>query len=500
MWIGIAMFLFLLQELPLFKARWVEDESWYAIPAYTLLHEGRLRNPTSADSGYSAMALKPPAMALTLYAAFRSFGEGLVQARFPSLLAGLLLIPVVYLLGTALVGRAAGAAAALVVSTDNFLFVAGRTARPEIYVALFGTIAFLLWAWSRRVPGFWLPLLAGLSAGVAINYHVNGIAIAVSITLLILIDCRYRFWRESRFLAFCFGAGITLIPFAVWIQSSPSNYAAFKHEYGRGSSMTIEQKIEEERWRYADFVGASSQRIPLPFHIPYRLHIAVVIVASVILLYCRNRAFAFTGLVALAPSLLWFLYLVNKTPRYFAVVAPCLAILIGAAAFATWQAKRFRRFAGAVVLIVVITQLIGNAMLIRKSADADYSSVATQLQRLIPRGSSAYGAITFWFALRDRTFYSYNRIPLKDAVATLHPSYMILKDRVMMVGEGNGVDTWAALRKDVQGFVEHHGSLIGRVSSRFYGDLEVFAVHYENLSGSRDASQQVVPNGPGLSR
>ena len=47
MWIGIAMFLFLLQELPLFKARWVEDESWYTIPAYTLLQEGHLRNPTS---------------------------------------------------------------------------------------------------------------------------------------------------------------------------------------------------------------------------------------------------------------------------------------------------------------------------------------------------------------------------------------------------------------------------------------------------------------------
>ena len=88
-WLGIAVLLFLLQELPLFKARWVEDESWYSVTGYTFLKEGRLRNPTFAGTSDSRVDMKPPAMPLTLASAFRVFGVGVVPARLLSLIAAL---------------------------------------------------------------------------------------------------------------------------------------------------------------------------------------------------------------------------------------------------------------------------------------------------------------------------------------------------------------------------------------------------------------------------
>ena len=64
-WVLLAIGLALFQVTVFPSARWVEDESWYSIPAHTYLVEGTLRNPTFAHTDLESKAdVRPPAMPL----------------------------------------------------------------------------------------------------------------------------------------------------------------------------------------------------------------------------------------------------------------------------------------------------------------------------------------------------------------------------------------------------------------------------------------------------
>ena len=121
--IPIVMLLFLAQVLPLFTYRWVEDESWYSSTAYTLFHEGKIRNGVFPELDIESKAdTRPIAMPATLALAFATFGVGPGQARLPELLAMLATIPVVFWLGMLLGSPQAGVLAALLTSVDNMVF------------------------------------------------------------------------------------------------------------------------------------------------------------------------------------------------------------------------------------------------------------------------------------------------------------------------------------------------------------------------------------------
>jgi hypothetical protein len=81
-------------------------------------------------------------------------------------------------------------------------------------------------------------------------------------------------------------------------------------------------------------------------------------------------------------------------------------------------------------------------------------------------------------ALNDRTYYAYDRTPLAYALEKLHPTYLILNDRVMMHGSGHQFNFFAPQRDLAAEFVRTHGRLAGKVSNSFYGDLEVYQVSY----------------------
>lgn len=478
-WLIVACLLFMLEEAPIVQHRWVADESWYSIPGYTFLQQGMLRNPTFPGTDHEFhVDMRPPAMPLTLASSFAVFHTGVIQARLPSLIAGLVLVVLVYLLGTQLAGPAAGGVAAILVATDNFVFLSARTVRPEIFVALFSVAATLLYLRSRKTGSLIASILAGMSLGLAFDFHVTAIPAICSMALLLLFDSKYAIWKERRALGMLFGVLLLLAPFVVRTHLSPAHYAAYKEMYGRGERASTVEKLRGERIRYSDFIGLSSQRFNLPFRFPLRAHIAVAIVAALLVLYRYQRNNAYLMLLFIAPNLLFWLYLVNKSSRYFAVTAPWFALALACAAVALPKRRLWTWGAVATCTVVALSQVAGNAAFLYRARDASYGQVATSLRRLIGPQESAYGAITFWMALHDRTYYSYDRMPLDYAISCRHPSYLILGDRVMMHGSGYGIDDFADLRQHVQTFVQANGTIIGTVPDPFYGSLEVYKIRY----------------------
>ena len=58
-------------------------------------------------------------------------------------------------------------------------------------------------------------------------------------------------------------------------------------------------------------------------------------------------------------------------------------------------------------------------------------------------------------------------------------SGIVVGDRVMMQGSGQGKDEFGEIREQVLAFVAGHGTLAAAIPDPFYGDLQVYRVSYE---------------------
>ncbi len=475
--VAILCLLFALQVLPLFSYRWVEDESWYSSTAYTLYREGNIRNGIFCELDIESKAdTRPLAMPVTLAATFQTLGVGPTQARIPEFLACLLTVPIAFWLGRLLVSPTAGLLAALLVSVDNVIFLAARTVRPEAFVTFFGALSVLLYFLSRERDSVPLAALSGVSLGLSFNYHVVGFGVALSLGLLLLYEFRFRVLLSKRAWALVLASIATLIPFAVWLFHDPIRLEAFRLLYGRGSKIPFFTLLHGEGIRYADYLGIGNQRLSfLPFPLPFRLHIVLLMLASLAVLAWKRRKLFWPILLLIVPSMLTWPQTANPTVRYLAIVAPYLALAVGVA----WMELRKTRWRPAFaiwVAVVVLSEIAGNFLVLRQARTANYASVTRSLRAIIPADAHVYAAITFFLALHDRPFYSWHRTPLDFAIHNLGVNYMILNDRVLLHGSGYGEDDWSRIRETANAFVRTGADLVGKVPDPFYGDLEIYRV------------------------
>jgi len=387
-------------------------------------------------------------------------------------------------------GRMAAVVAALIASTDTFLFVSSRSVRPEALSALLALLAVFLYMKSRQRNSALLAFAAGISLGLALNFHITVAGIVISLVLLTVIEHRHRAWKRPEMWAMAAGITITILPFLVWVLTDSTRVAAAHAMYlARGSSETMLQKIAEEKLRYRDLLGFGNLKFHLPLPLPFRIHIVMAFLAALFLLLRQRIQLAMLILVLLLPTLLWWIYLVNKTSRYFALAAPFFALTIGMAATIFSRSSVRRRAAVGICLLIIFTQFIGNFIFLKQARTADYLEVASGLRQLIPPQASVYGSITFWEVLRDRRYLSYERTSVPYAEEAAHVSYFIMNDRSMLLGSGLGADDYKGVREAASEVVRRNGTLVGEVPSAFYGELKIYQISYTEQSGPRQNSR-----------
>lgn len=476
---GLVLLISVLDQIPLPNTRWVEDESWYGDAAKTLMQEGRLRLSTFPPSDtMGRVDTRPPAMSAVVAVSFRVFGVGLWQARLLSYLARTGAIVLVFLLGIRYAGALAGLLAAALLLVDNYLFVAGRTARPEAVETFLMILTLWLYHQSRERKSFPFTLLASLTAAAAMAFHVAGFAIALSLGVLLLLELRFSVWKSARAWGYALTIAIAIGAFALWVRSTPDHLEAYRALYVDRASVPYSEKISQEILRYKDFIGFGNQRFPLPVRIPLRAHIAAAILAAFLVLWRFNRTVTLDLFVCVVVNVLWWTFLVNKTARYFSIGAPLFALLIALAGVALLQKTKWPRTAACALSLLVLSQMAGNAFLLYSFRNADYGIVTEQLRAAIPQDKSAYGLTTFWLALNDRKYYAYDRAPFGYALSVLKPDYLILNDRVMLYGSGYGNDDFKELREQSNEFARRSATLVAAIPQSFYGPLEVYRVCY----------------------
>jgi hypothetical protein len=174
--------------------------------------------------------------------------------------------------------------------------------------------------------------------------------------------------------------------------------------------------------------------------------------------------------------MLWFVEMAFKSSRYLALLAPVFALTIGAALSATCANRKLHRLVLVLSCVVIAAQLAANVLLLHAARNADYNKVAAELRSVIPSGQTAYGTVTFWLALHDHPYISYERTGPWVAANQFHARYFITGDLVMAGGLPTDEVFYDNLRRSMAEVIAQ-SKLVADFPDPYYGDLKVYELH-----------------------
>jgi 4-amino-4-deoxy-L-arabinose transferase-like glycosyltransferase len=475
-WLAFAVLLFFVQTLPYLSYRWVPDESWYSAPAYSIVHGDGIRNPAFGPNDLeNHFDAHPPGTAMVIATAFQLFGTSQIAARLGSILAGLAIIFFTYRLARDVIGEEGALFATFLVATDNLIVLTSRTARPEAFTTMAILASLLAMKQYARKDHIVWAFSSGLLIAMGTMFHITLLGYIVSFGALAIVLDRGRGGFPLRgAISYGVGYGLGLAPFAAWILTAPLGRAGFQEEFlSRAKSLPLWSKFLEEGHRYSDLLGLNMLYGHGLESIPVRLPIPLFFLAASFLLWKLRRRWFYLELLLLTPTVFWLIYTVNKTSRYLAILGPIFALAIGAAVAASSSNRKLHRAVLFLSCLVIAAQMSANLFLLHNARKADYNKVAAELRSVIPPGQTTYGTITFWLALHDRPFISYEHTDPWMAANQFHARYFITGDRVMTSGLPGDEVFYEELRRSVAEVIAQ-SKLVGSLSDSYYGDIKVY--------------------------
>jgi 4-amino-4-deoxy-L-arabinose transferase-like glycosyltransferase len=475
-WLCCAIALFLLQVLPYLSHRWVTDESWYAGPAYSIAHGGGVSDPEIGPNDLEhTFDARPPANFLVMASSFKLFGASQVTARLGSVLAGVLIVVLVFQLSIGVLGKEGAILAAFLAASDNLIVLVSKAARPEaltVMAILAALLAMQQYAEKRTVV--WAAL-SGLLMAVGTMFHITLLGFIVSAGLLaIIIDKRRGDFPLRGAIPYSLGYFAGLLPFGLWLSSDPIRRAAFRYEYlSRTGGQGLLAKLTAEGHRYTDILGYKMLHGHGLEAVPVRLPIPLFFLFATWLLWRYRRSWFYLELVLIVPTMLWLVETVNRSSRYLSLLSPVIGLTIAAAVVATRGRHKLHRFMLAGAVLVIAAQVGANLILLKGARKANYDKVGAELRSVIPQGQTAYGTITFWLALRDSPYISYERTEPSMAANKFHARYFIVGDPTMSSGGDWDPAFYSKLLPQLAEVVAH-SDLVGHFPDPYYGDLKVY--------------------------
>lgn len=348
----------------------------------------------------------PPLYFVALKGWIAIAGSSELALRWPSVLAGAVLVALTYRLGRAWLGKPAAAGAAVLAAFNPFLVWYAQDARVySLLAALVLGAAWLtwraaqkrdwqLWVWAGCL--WWLALFAHYFAALALA--------SILLALIVAAHTRAR-WRA----AFGMSAGITLaqLPWLAYV--APLLVGHSKSWISAAGSMEV-------LWRLLTVFSAgqaSAGASPMNQAIGALVLAALLIWGSVLLLRRALRAAAWVLALAVGtPLWLWLLsfYRPVFTEQYALVALPGVCLLAAAGlsglAAAGWWGKAGRSFAYTTFIAISLLSLSNYYFNPRYSKSPDWRAVSDYLVR------TARADEVVALNLPDPAFYYYYRAPM----------------------------------------------------------------------------------------
>lgn len=348
----------------------------------------------------------PPLYFVALKGWIAIAGSNELALRWPSVLAGAVLVALTYRLGRAWLGKPAAAGAAVLAAFNPFLVWYAQDARVySLLAALVLGAAWLTWRAAQK-RNWQLWVWAGCLWWLALFAHYFAALALASILLALIVAAHTRArWRA----AFGMSAGITLaqLPWLAYV--APLLVGHSKSWISAAGSMEV-------LWRLLTVFSAgqaSAGASPMNQAIGALVLAALLIWGSVLLLRRALRAAAWVLALAVGtPLWLWLLsfYRPVFTEQYALVALPGVCLLAAAGlsglAAAGWWGKAGRSFAYTTFIAISLLSLSNYYFNPRYSKSPDWRAVSDYLVR------TARADEVVALNLPDPAFYYYYRAPM----------------------------------------------------------------------------------------
>jgi uncharacterized membrane protein len=198
----------------------------------------------------------PPLHHLVLWLTVKAFGDGEMAVRIPSIVAGTLAIPALYLLGRELYDRRTGLVAAAFGAASPLLIWYSQEARMYAFVELFGLLA--LWTQLRAIRnpsmGNWAAYILATAALLWSHYFGLLLIIVQQLIWVGVLIHRQRTGEPNRamLLGFLYSLAvliIQLVPLLTFAQKQfDSTEAAFGSPSGTYDSLSFYAVVSNMAW------------------------------------------------------------------------------------------------------------------------------------------------------------------------------------------------------------------------------------------------------------
>jgi 4-amino-4-deoxy-L-arabinose transferase-like glycosyltransferase len=226
---------------------------------------------------WTASDVHPPLFFWSLFGITRLAGESEYVARFPSLIYGVLTIPLTYQLGRRLVNGRVALLSALLISMARFHVWWSQEMRMYMLAGLLGTASlyFAVRWWEREERGDPLAWRSLVPYGVAtlgalLTIYLSVFVMLVTSTFAFVLglratpEARKRLWWRWALaqiaVLFCFAPWLALaLPrMNTWSSATPFSFRAFALLYATALSLGISTDVKAYLWLTAPVVALSA--------------------------------------------------------------------------------------------------------------------------------------------------------------------------------------------------------------------------------------------------
>jgi 4-amino-4-deoxy-L-arabinose transferase-like glycosyltransferase len=471
------------------------DEGWLASRSWSLLQTG---HPFAGVDGGEYQRFDWAWLGPAIHAAaIQLLGLSLTTMREVSLLFGLVLLVVMFKIGTSLHNSRTGLLTVGLLSVSLPFFYSSHMARYDIIVAALGYGAIALQLSEARSAttgrrGFPIrSLLAGLLIGLSLDIHLNILIFVPVMGMLYLWDSRRAILKSKPFWAFILGlAGGVLLYAAIHMLPYPESVVEVPGLSNFGGRAPILFSADLALW-FDALLGTLR-------HLDLRL-VPVLLLAIVALVKRGSMSDRRVLLVFAAVFLSHTLMTSYKTYHYAIMIAPAGALLV--AVLLDMMSRRPLRASlwsftqtALVVGIVVVTGVI-NIWTVWGASNAGYDETAEKMTQTIPDGASIMAAPTYWFARPYQSYVNFNRLEiygrrypgssLQDAFTYYKPDYFIMDGFIQywLTDDPkvlNGEHLFPVLPKsEMWRILNERGTLLGKVDTEPYGTVRIYKMNWQ---------------------
>jgi hypothetical protein len=493
----LSFFIYLLIHLLFIKAYPAfdrgGDESWLMDYSITFLKTGELKG-----SIFSLTPLNEPGL-LNAYIyngllslVFAITGPGIIWGRLFSLLSGIVVLYLVYLIGKELKNPLAGCLGALFLSLNVYFGASATELRPEALFTAFlcTSILFFIMALNRKRPIY--LFLSSLFSASLIWVHPNALVACLALVLLYIFYYRRFFSKETLYLfsGFLLVSGIFLI----------TNYLPLK-DRALSTFSTVHLNYLPPLLRgdlkkyfnillraipgdiYSHFFGGPSRTYMN--YIPLWIFFVSGLAVLVFCLFLSKDKEA-KGSIRLLFSFCLFLYLSSVLLSlqicqqvYLMYFMPFISLSISISLLeikkALPQEKRILKayLVESIIFIFAIVSLLDYGLTGLKFMryKEEYNRAIKEISSIIPEGSSVLGGNMYYpaFLKKGVRFHSYlfmqNSCPdFRQALRTLHAGYVIWDNIFDYLAS---FWCYEPYRDKIRAFLEENGEVVRRVQFRY---------------------------------